>query len=174
VVSAVQAYGPLPQARDIPRFGWVETWLARGAQPERRGWRWLAENRFDIIVNLRMRNESKSAVRANPHARCIHIPVRNNRPPTDEQALRWLQICKANRRRERIFIHCGLGEGRTSVFCALLRIAQGIPLDHVLLEERSFGFKPRGEHRAQAQYLTEFEKRVRSKELHVPNFSSRR
>ncbi len=157
----------LPEPNEIRRFGWVEPWLARGAAPSARGWRWLADNEFDIAVNLRMRKESKAASKANPRLHCIHIPVKNNCAPTDEQALRWLQICKANHRRSRIFIHCDLGEGRTSTFVALFQIAQILPLDEVIRAQQRYGFKPDTENKLQARYLADFSRRVQNNELLV-------
>ncbi len=58
-----------------------------------------------------------------------------------------------------IFVHCNAGEGRTSTFCALVRIAQGWPLDSAIAEQVRFGFDPDGEHKEQARFLERFSKR---------------
>lgn len=83
--------------------------------------------------------------------------------------MRWLQICQANHRRKRMYVHCDAGAGRTSTFCVLLRIAQGVALEKAFAEEEHFGFKPQSEHKMQAQYLADFVRKVQNNELSVPD-----
>lgn len=149
------AAAPLPQSKEIDNFAWLEPWLARGAQPSHRGYAWLAERGFKVVVNLRTHDESKSVQKFAHVLAPIHIPVENNRAPSDQQALQWLELCASPYMRP-LLVHCNLGEGRTSLFCALVRIAQGWPLDEAIAEQQEFGFDPDGEHREQARFLEAF------------------
>ena len=107
----------------IERFAWVERWLARGGQPDSAAFEALRKQGVRIIVNLRQRDGRKAVERA--RLRYIHIPVRNDHAPTRGQIRQWLELCSAHRRTDPIFVHCKGGEGRTSAFCAALRLAQG-------------------------------------------------
>lgn len=84
----------------------------------------------------------------------IRMPVPNDEPPTDDQALQWLTICERHRRVQKpIYVHCKAGEGRTSVFCALVRLAQGWNIDRIIEEQRGFDFQPEQTHALQAIFL---------------------
>ena len=149
------ATAPFPIAKEIDKFAWIEPWLARGAQPTHRGYAWLADHGFKVVVNLRSHDETKSVKRFAPSLVPVHIPVSNNRAPSDEQALQWLELCASPYMRP-LLVHCNLGEGRTSAFCALVRIAQGWPVDEAIAEQQQYGFDPAGEHREQAKFLNAF------------------
>jgi protein tyrosine/serine phosphatase len=148
----------VPNSKEIRNFAWIELWLARGAEPKLAGYRWLADNEFKTVVNLRSPDLAQTVRNTSANLEPIHIPVKNNLAPSDEQALRLLQLCSLRPMR-RIFVHCNAGEGRTSTFCALIRIAQGRPLDSAIAEQLMFGFDPDGEHKEQAQFLQRFMQR---------------
>lgn len=148
----------IPNSKEIGNFGWIEPWLARGAEPKLGGYKWLAEKRFKTVVNLRSHDLAKAVKNSSVDLEPIHIPVENNRAPSEEQALQWLQICSFPLMHP-IFVHCNAGEGRTSTFCALVRIAQGWPLDSAIAEQVGFGFDPDGEHKEQAEFLQMFQRR---------------
>src|ERR1700680_431896 len=154
-VSAVSA---IPNSKEIDNFAWIEPWLARGAEPKHAGYKWLADMAFKTVVNLRSHDVAQSVRNASVNLETLNIPVKNNKAPEDEQALQWLQICSSRPMRP-IFVHCNAGEGRTSTFCALVRIAQGWPLDSAIAEQLIFGFDPDGEHKEQARFLKKFEQR---------------
>jgi protein tyrosine/serine phosphatase len=145
----------IPNAREINNFAWLEPWLARGGEPKPAGYKWIADNEFKTVVNLRSPDLTQSVRNASVNLEPIHIPIKNNRAPTNEQALRWLQICSLQAMHP-IFVHCNAGEGRTSTFCALVRIAQGWSPDRAIAEQLLFGFDPDGEHKEQAQFLQKF------------------
>jgi protein-tyrosine phosphatase len=104
----------------------------------------------------------------------VHIPIKNNFAPSFEQAMRWLAICKASQFVRRLLVHCSVGEGRTSTFCALVRIAQGMRLDDAITEQRTFGFQPNGEHKQQAVFLAEFYSSVMSGVVEIPRLDASR
>jgi protein tyrosine/serine phosphatase len=72
----------------------------------------------------------------------LRIPVRNDHAPSDEQADKWLKLCATAGKELPIYVHCHEGHGRTSVFCALVRIAQGWDVERIFTEERGYGFDP--------------------------------
>ncbi len=156
----------IPTSKQINNFAWIEPWLARGAEPTLAGYKWLADNLFKTVVNLRSHEVDQAVRNSSDDLEPIHIPVKNNQAPSDEQALQWLQICSLRAMRP-IFVHCNAGEGRTSTFCALVRIAQGWPLDSAIAEQVRFGFDPDGEHKEQARFLERFSKRETQARLPV-------
>lgn len=139
----------------IDRFGWIEKWLARGARPGPLGYTWLRESGFRTIVNLRSEASGRSSGHHSYDLEHIHIPVTNCCAPNQAQAIQWLDLCSCLYMRP-IFVHCNAGEGRTSTFCALVRIAQGWPVAEAINEQIPFGFDPNGGSRNQAQFLREF------------------
>jgi len=158
----------VPSPDEIDHFAWMEPWIARSGQPHPTGYAWLADHDFDLIVNLRMRDEFRAAREYASQLELVHIPIKNNFAPSFEQAMRWLVICKASQSRRRLLVHCGAGEGRTSTFCALVRIAQGMSLEDAISEQRTFGFQPNGEHKEQAVFLAEFYSNVKSGVVVIP------
>jgi protein tyrosine phosphatase (PTP) superfamily phosphohydrolase (DUF442 family) len=139
----------------IKRFGLLEPWLTRGAQPDDEGYRWLANYGIKTVVNLRLHNDEEKIAKLAPELASIHIPVINDLAPSEEQALYFLQVC-ADASMRPFFVHCKEGEGRTSAFCVLARLSQGRRLDEAVAEQIPFGFKPWAEHRAQGRFLARF------------------
>lgn len=162
---------PKPDPKHIANFARLEPWLVRGDQPDRAGYKWLALHDVNLVVNFRLRDLHKKVEKAAPHLEYIHIPVKNDRPPTEEQALQWLELCRRNAPARTLFGHCKGGAGRTSTFCALVRIAQGWPLAEAVTEQRKYGFEPEAEHKKQARFLADFFARVTDGALQIPKLS---
>ncbi|HEV3154875.1 MAG TPA: protein-tyrosine phosphatase family protein [Candidatus Baltobacteraceae bacterium] len=156
---------PFWRPRRIKRFAWFTPWLARGGQPSAKALQWLAAHGVQTIVNLR-EHDGRRAVEA-AGLQYVHIPVKNDRAPTEEQVLEWLRLCEHHDPSRAVFVHCEAGEGRTSTFCAAVRLAQGWTARAAIDEQRRFDFKPEGKHREQAQFLERFAERV-SQGLVVP------
>ncbi len=147
---------PLPAPNDIERFGWVEPWLARGAQPNSAGYKWLAGHGVGVVVNLREADCARDVERSAPSLQSVHLPVKNDRPPADDQVAQWFDLCDRIASGRPIFVHCKGGEGRTSVFCALTRLRQGWSVEDAIAEQIPYGFNPEKEHKHQAEFLREF------------------
>ena|SRR5579885_2196683 len=154
-----------PQQSPIERFGWFDTWLARGAEPSPAGLRWLKSQGVGIIVNLREHDGRRDAESAG--LRYVHIPVKDDAPPETSQLVEWLALCKRVQHSQAIFVHCHGGEGRTSVFCAAVRIAQGADAETAICEQLPYGFRPQGEHAAQSEFLYAFARDARSGRLQI-------
>jgi len=143
----------------------------RGDQPDAAGCKWLAAHGVGVLVNLRLRNRDRAVRKAAPELRPVHIPVKNDCPPSDEQALQWLELCRRQKSERAVFVHCRGGKGRTSTFCALVRAAQRWPFERAIEEQRRFGFEPEGMHRRQAAYLESFFERLANGRLRVAGLS---
>lgn len=156
---------------DIENFDWLLPWLARGGQPTEDGFRELDRAGVTFIVNLREHDETGDVYRSTRRAKPVHIPVKNDCAPTDEQALRWLDFCAQRAPDDKLYVHCHAGHGRTSTFCILVRLAQGYPLERSVIEERRRGFDPEGKHRRQYEFLRSFDDRLRSGALAAPSLA---
>lgn len=133
---------PHPDPKDVPNFGWLEVWLARGAEPTPAGFKWLHDAGIKTVVNLRAEDDTESALDATLGLARVQVEVADNTAPTLQQALDWLTLCATAANRP-IFVHCQSGHGRTSTFCILVRLAQGTDLDDAIREQQKlYGFNP--------------------------------
>ncbi|GAC1652505.1 MAG: hypothetical protein NVS9B12_01940 [Vulcanimicrobiaceae bacterium] len=132
---------PLPDLKDVPNFGRLLPWLARGAHPNPAGYKWLVNSGVKTIVNLRAEDNTEELL-APLGFELVHIPVADNAAPSQEQAMQWLALASEEARRP-LYIHCQSGHGRTSTFCILFRLAQGWKLSDSIAEEaQKYGFQP--------------------------------
>jgi protein-tyrosine phosphatase len=139
----------------IEHFGEMEPWLTRGAQPANDEYLWLRSRGVDTLVNLRRSDDSLAVESYAPEVLQIRIAVPDDCPPSHEQAVKWLRFCDEVRSRRRLYVHCRNGSGRTSVFCALVRIGQGWGAASAIDEQRPFGFGA-PKHCAQVDFLRQF------------------
>lgn len=149
----------------IRRFTRVESWLARGGQPDADGFKMLALYGFKTIVTLR-RKADRLPKDLEGVLTLVQIPVKNHKPPAVEQAMQWLELC-ADPANHPIFEHCEKGEGRTSTFLGLVRIAQGWEIDRIINEGIHIFDFPETE-RSQIAFLRDFSARVTRGEVLIP------
>ncbi|HZZ65074.1 MAG TPA: hypothetical protein VFE17_06235 [Candidatus Baltobacteraceae bacterium] len=150
------------------RFGWVTPWLARGAAPRKKHYPVLRALGVDTLVNLRRREGARSIERRAPHLLVVHIAVRKNRPPSIAQAVKFLRLCDDLRSKRILYVHGKRGKGRTSTFCALVRLAQGWDVERAINEQRAFGLRKR-DHRRHMKFLRSFAEAVRQGEIGIPS-----
>ncbi len=151
---------------EIERFAWYDSWLARGGQPGRGAYEKLKMQGVSLVINLRERDERK--IVENAGLRYVHIPVKNDRAPDYEQIGEWLELCRECSATDRLFVHCKGGEGRTSTFCAAVRLAQGYEVESAIAEQRRFDFEPDGKHEDQARFLRAFGSDVAAGAVRIP------
>ena len=163
---------PAPDPKDLANFGWVTDWLARGADPNPAGFRWLAQTAaVATIVNLRAEDNTEASLAPSLGFRAVQIPVVDNKAPTQEQAMQFLQLC-ADRSKRPLFVHCQSGHGRTSTFCSLVRLAQGWKLDDAVGEAvQRYGFQPEKDV-AQVAFLKGIHDLVKAGTLTLPDLKS--
>jgi protein tyrosine phosphatase (PTP) superfamily phosphohydrolase (DUF442 family) len=154
---------------NIGRYTRLESWLGRGGQPTKDGYKMLAHYGFKTIVNLRRSEEHVPKELAGTF-NLVHIPVKNHGTPKIEQVLQWLELC-ANPANHPIFVHCQKGEGRTSTFLGLVRIAQGYPIDEIINEGIYVYDFPESEH-GQIAFLRDFSRMVQCGEVEIPRLMS--
>jgi len=158
---------PLPDPKDIANFGWLESWLGRGSEPNPTGFRWLVEHGVITVVNLRAEDNTEAVLGRHFKIKHVQIPVADNHAPTDAQVMHFLDLCAASDRRS-IYLHCQNGHGRTSTFCILFRLAQGMKLTDAIREEtRRYGFLPIHDP-SQIAYLQNFRRRMKAGQLVLP------
>ncbi|GAC1359284.1 MAG: hypothetical protein NVSMB31_19640 [Vulcanimicrobiaceae bacterium] len=125
----------------------------------------LAGYGFKTVVNLRNKPDRLPKSLAGSLA-LVNIAMGNHHPPEVAQAVQWIELC-ANASLHPIFVHCKKGEGRTSTFLGLVRIAQGWEIDRVINEGIHIFDFPETEH-SQIQFLRDFHEKVRSGEVRIP------
>ena len=157
-LSKRSAYGEKLRVMGIPNAGKITDQLYRGAQPRAGGIEHLKKFGITTIVDLRgedsgMRDlEKKEAEALGIHF--VSIPVSGWSPPSTDQVSQFLSLFGNSR--ERVFVHCRLGEERTGVFVATYRMAaQKWPAEQAIKEMYFFGFNGFW-HRAMVSFVREF------------------
>ena len=138
------AYGEKLKLRGLPNGGRINGSLYRGAQPHAEGMEQLRGLGITTIVDLRGEDREKSEwERQRAEALGIHflsIPVSGWAPPSSAQLAQFLSLFR-NNRKEKVFVHCRLGEDRTGVFVAAYRMAyDGWSAQQAMNEMYLFGF----------------------------------
>ena len=138
------AFGQKLQLQGIPNAGKISDSLYRGAQPRERGLPELKKLGITTIVDLRSEDREKAEwERRRAEAlgiRFVHIPVGGWSAPSDEQIAQFLLLFRDDPR-QKVFVHCHLGEDRTGVFVAAYRMAlEKWPVERAAKEMNYFGF----------------------------------
>lgn len=143
------AYGERLKLAGLPNGGKVNELLFRGAQPRSEGLQALKKLGVTTIVDLRGEDRNKLEwEREQTEAlgmRFVSIPVSGWDPPSNQQVAQFLELfrqdMKDGKSKEKVFVHCRLGEDRTGVFVAAYRMAyDGWPAQQALNEMYFFGF----------------------------------
>jgi tyrosine-protein phosphatase SIW14 len=157
--AAHLSFGEKLHIAGIPNAGKVADQLYRGAQPRNGSIARLKEIGITTIVDLRgedvgMRDqEKKEANSLGIHF--VSIPVSGWAPPKSDQVAQFLSLFDENAK-ERVFVHCRLGEDRTGVFVAIYRMAvQKWTAEQAINEMYFFGFNGFW-HRAMISFVRNF------------------
>ncbi|HJZ66495.1 MAG TPA: tyrosine-protein phosphatase [Candidatus Acidoferrum sp.] len=129
----------------VSYVGKVNDFLYRGSQPNERGIEQLKKIGITTIVDLRGERQGTVETerkRAEEHGmRLVNIRASGWSPPKDEELVQFFSLLQ-KRPKERIYIHCWLGNDRTGVFIAAYRIAfEHWSADRALEEMYVFRFK---------------------------------
>ena len=162
--------------KGVKDAGKINDHLYRGTQPDKEGLEELRKLGVTLIVDLRgefthnSKHEKKQAEALG--MKFILIPGNGWTPPSDQQMAEFFAAV-AERPRQTIFVHCGLGSDRTGVFLAAYRMAfEHWPPDETLAEMHEFHFKSFW-HPAMKDYIRHFPQRLATSEALAP-FRSRR
>lgn len=120
--------------------------LSRSGQPSIDDFRWLKNNGWKSIIDLREDNErgdvsldSKIPGFNELGFIFISIPIKDGDTPSQEQAVQFLEFA-ADSKNQPVHIHCHAGTGRAGLITALYRYAvQGWPMDRAIEEKAAFG-----------------------------------
>ena len=135
IARAWKKHGPLPNLAE------VSSGIVRGGQPAPEGWAKLKAMGVQVVVNLRLEDESeRSAVEARG-LRYVSMPIPDTDAPTREQARRFLQLCGETTSQARLFFHCAAGTFRTGTMAAVYRVEQGATAEQALAEAATFGWR---------------------------------
>jgi protein tyrosine phosphatase (PTP) superfamily phosphohydrolase (DUF442 family) len=132
--------GPLAGV-PIRNLGMVEQGiLYRSAQPHPLALPWLRRYGIASIVNLREQRYDDGArlLAGLGFTSYLHLPIDNYTPPTEAQAVAFLQFVQ-DQRHWPVLVHCAEGKGRTGTLIALTRYAiDGWPMDRALAEANNY------------------------------------
>jgi len=122
------------------------------------------------IVDLRGEDLAKSEwERQRAEALGIHfvkIPVSGWTPPSKEQVAQFLSLFRANPK-EKVYVHCRLGEDRTGVFVAAYRMAfDGWTASQAMNEMYFFGFNGLW-HSSMKSFVRTFESQLKTNSIFV-------
>lgn len=159
------AYGDKLKIRGIPNPGKVNDGLFRGAQPNQEGLAELKKLGITMIVDLRAEDRPKADWERREAEklgiRFVHIPIAGFAAPTNEEVVQFLSLIRDDPK-QKIFVHCLLGEDRTGVFIATYRMAiQKWPMDQAMHEMNHFGFNAFW-HPAMKSFVRDFPARLNS------------
>ena len=110
----------------VSYVGKINDFLYRGSQPNERGIEQLKKIGITTIVDLRGERQGTVATerkRAEEHGmRFVNIRASGWSPPKDEELIQFFSLLQ-KQPREKLYVHCWLGNDRTGVFIAAYRIA---------------------------------------------------
>ncbi|MDP9147706.1 MAG: tyrosine-protein phosphatase [Acidobacteriota bacterium] len=158
------AYGDKLKIRGIPNPGKINDGLYRGAQPNQQGLEELKKLGITTVVDLRAEDRAKADWEKMESEKLgmkfVHIPIAGFAAPTNEEVLQFLSI--ANDPKQKVFVHCLLGEDRTGVFVATYRMSiQKWPVQQAVHEMNTFGFNGFW-HPAMKAFIRDFPARLTS------------
>jgi protein tyrosine phosphatase (PTP) superfamily phosphohydrolase (DUF442 family) len=134
---------PVPNAPGIAGFAWLAPGVARGGQPDGRGFRWLRDQGFRTVITFRQRHDEEPQAAA-AGLGLVEIPVQadlfGSSAPTAAQLATFFATVRDSARRP-VFFHCARGRDRTGTFAALYRIEiEGWTNAEAIEEMQAFGY----------------------------------
>ena len=128
-----------PLRKDLPNFSEVTTTLYRGGQPSTAGFRILANNGINIVVDLRGNRDSERKIVTRLGMQYVPMPWHCSFPK-DRVFAQFLDLLRKNPGKK-IYVHCRLGDDRTGMMIAAFRMArEGWSAERADEEMEKFGF----------------------------------
>jgi Protein tyrosine/serine phosphatase len=120
-------------APGVPQFGHLNEHIWRSGQPSHKGYKTLAAMGVKTVINLR-KEFPQDKLRCPKGVRYVYIPMRDNTPPSDRQAIDLIRVV-SNSDNWPVLIHCDSGESRTGLMCAAVRYSLDGWDDHKIMQE---------------------------------------
>ncbi|MHB8411569.1 MAG: fused DSP-PTPase phosphatase/NAD kinase-like protein [Candidatus Acidiferrales bacterium] len=125
--------------KNLRDFGEVTPTLYRGAQPTKEGFRMLAHMGINIVIDLRGSRKSERKIVTGLGMQYVPMGWECSFP-RDKTFARFLTLVRENPDKK-IFVHCRVGDDRTSMMIASYRIAeQGWSAEKAKREMEQYGF----------------------------------
>lgn len=125
--------------KNLPNFGEATTTLYRGGQPSKTGFQMLAKMGVNIVVDLRGDRESERKIVNGLGMQYVPMPWQCSFPK-DRTFAEFLTFLRKNRGKK-VFVHCRLGDDRTSMMIASYRMAEeGWSAEGAEKEMEKYGF----------------------------------
>ncbi len=168
--NAVEKMGAAPTAfaekirlRGVSNVGKVDEFLYRGSQPNDQGLKELKGLGITTVVDLRGERQGRAARERQRAAelgmKFVNIHASGWSPPKDAEIAEFFSLTQ-ERPKEKLFVHCWLGDDRTGVFLAAYRIAfQHWTAEQALAEMRYYHMKEFW-HPAMIRYIRAFPKHL--------------
>ena len=127
----------------IENYALLAPGIARGAQPDEEGLRYLVQQGFKTVVNLRSHHSEREEAEA-LGLRVVEIPLRadvfGSTAPTHEEVRRFFEVV-LDPEAQPVFFHCKHGKDRTGTLAALYRIeVDGWSNEEAVEEMLAFGY----------------------------------
>ena len=128
----------------IPNFGKVSETLYRGALPDERGYRALAERlgvrRVCSVIEHEVREDRERALSSGVAA-WHHIPFSDRDAPPPGRVMEWLDYVRSSDEGGTVFTHCRGGRHRTGMLVGVYRVTDcGWTKEQAYGEMMTFGW----------------------------------
>ena len=125
--------------KNVPDFGEITERLYRGGQPSKEGFRLLAAQGVQIIVDQRGSRDNERKVVT--ELGMEYVPMQwFCLKPRDEVFAEFLQLLRKNPGKK-VFVHCRVGDDRTGAMIAVYRMAEeGWPVEKAQDEMKRFHY----------------------------------
>ena len=125
--------------KNVPDFGEISERLYRGGQPSKEGFRLLAAQGVQIVVDQRGSRDNERKVVTELGMEYVPMPWFCLKP-RDEVFAEFLQLLRKNPGKK-VFVHCRVGDDRTGAMIAVYRMAEeGWPVEKAQEEMKRFHY----------------------------------
>lgn len=165
VASAKTAVSPFPNIR-IKNFGQMNERFYRGAQPDQKDYKDLADLGIKTIIDLRDDPTSYEKHEAEAVGiRYVNIPMSDSSRPTESQIEQFLKLA-TDPETGHFYVHCAGGRHRTGIVGAIYRMKlDGWDYDRAYKEMKDYDFYTRFGHGSLKTYAQEYYTHLQSIEV---------
>jgi protein tyrosine/serine phosphatase len=173
VASASAKTAPAFPNISIKNFGQMDDRFYRGAQPEERDYKALADLGIKTIIDLR--DDPTSYEKRDAEAAgmtYVNIPMSDSSRPRDEQIAQFLKLVD-DPKTGRFYVHCAGGRHRTGVMGAVYRMTHyGWDFNQAYKEMKDYDFYTRWGHGSLKDYVQNYYGELKAIEVSAGHTSS--